>query len=557
MSSQCEHLGRHGEFESRFLDRERFGGEPPENSGSTAALGSMGYHSVGTGVVATNILLALATVCGMSLIVHHQVTYDYFLTGLAVSVIISSFTLYFGASIIREIERGRWDLIASEERIRQIAHFDAVTGLPNRILLKDRMTKALSEANRNRTPLAILFIDLDRFKSINDTMGHHVGDEVLKIIGERLDGALRDVDTVARLGGDEFVILLPRTDAKGASDVAEKIRDAVAQSCSIEGRDLSVTPSIGISMYPDDGVDVDTLIRNADTAMYRAKGAGANALRFFRPQTQDAARRRIALQRDIRRAFRQNEFTLRYQPQIDAQSGAIAAVAALLRWKHPERGLLAPDEFLPLVEASGLITPLSEWYLMEACREYAVWHSAGLLRSTVVIHLSGQHIRHHELMRQVLRILQRSGLKPCQLELEFAESSVTDNIAFSVDCLHEFKEHKIRIAINEFGTSHCSLTYLKGLPVDKLKIEPSFVQGLPRNHYDGIIARSMIDLAHSLQMKAVAEGVETPLQLKYLREKGCDIYQGSLFSEPLPAGAFMRSLQEDAAPNTPLQRSVA
>lgn len=545
MSSQCDHLGEHPEFAQRLLDRSCH--EPQRGDAGReriAVFGTDSYVSLGTGIVVTTLVFNLATVCGMSLLFQHRVTCEYLLTGLAGSLVIACVILYVGAAILREVERGRWDLIASEERIRQIAHFDAVTGLPNRILLKDRMCKALSEAARNRTPLAVLFVDLDRFKSINDTLGHHAGDEVLRTVGDRLEQSLRDVDTVARLGGDEFVILLPRTDAKGASEVAEKVRSAVAQTLVIEGHHVSVTPSIGISVCPDDGMDMEALIRNADTAMYRAKGDGSNTLRFFRPETQDATRRQVMLERNIRGALRRNEFTLLYQPQIDTRSGAIVAVTALLRWNHPERGLLSPDAFLPLAESGGLLATLGEWYLTEACSQNAAWHASGVLSTAVVIHLSGQHFKHPALLGQLQRVLLHSGLKPEQLELELTESSITDSADSGLDRLHRFKQYGIQFAINEFGTSHCSLTYLKDLPVDKLKIEPSFIHGLPRNQYDAIIVRSMIDLAHSLRMKVVADGVDSPMQLEYLRAKGCDVYQGRLCGDPLPAAAFIRSLPQ-------------
>lgn len=557
MASQCDDPGVNPEYDHRLHCRKPV----PGTQGVTASarmttFGSISYTSLGAGLVVTTVLLMLLTVCGMSLAFHHEVKQEYLLTGLVASFVVCCFLVYAGAAIIREIDRGRWDLIASEERIREIAHFDPLTGLPNRILLKDRMTKALSDAARNHDPLAILFLDLDRFKSINDSMGHHVGDEVLRAVAARLAKSLRDVDTVARLGGDEFVILLPRTDAQGAAEVAEKIREAIGQPFLIEGQELTATPSIGISICPDDALEMDTLIKNADTAMYRAKSEGSNAVRFFSKETLDGTRHQIALEQGIHRAFVRHEFELFYQPQIDTMSGEIVAVAALLRWNHPQRGLLLPDKFMPLAEASGLVVPLGEWFLTEACHQNAQWHGSGMLRTSVVVNLSSQQFKQRDLIPEIRRLLHQTGLEPHHLEFELTESSITENGAFTLDRILRFREQGIQFSINEFGTSHCSLTYLKDLPVDKLKIEPSFVKDVHRNQYDSIIVRSIIDLAHSLDLKVVAEGVASPDQLMYLREKGCDVYQGPIYSAPLRAGEFIR-MMENAKRRTGFQREVA
>jgi diguanylate cyclase (GGDEF)-like protein len=490
-----------------------------------------------------NSLLALITVSGLGLLLYGEVTYTEVVSGLATAVVVSGFMIIQGRAVTEQIRLGRTDLIESEERIRQIAHFDALTGLPNRILFKDRVTKALAEAVRNRDEFAILFLDLDRFKAINDTLGHHVGDEVLRVVSDRLAKTLRDVDTVSRLGGDEFVVLLPHTGAEGAIEVAEKIRSALAEPFTVDGQSLSITPSIGISSYPDDGLDMDTLIRHADAAMYHAKRKGRNGIhRFCGPTTQEAERERVAGEREMRVALARREFVLFYQPRIDAASGDVVGVQTLVRWNHPVKGWLAPETFGPLAEATGLIVPLSDWVVSEACRQNLRWQTRGLLKAPIVVRLSAQQLKQEDSIVRFSDTLGRTGLHPGDLELEVSASAAAELGVVMLERLRRLRELGIKVSICDFGAGAFRLSQLRTLPVDSIKIGRSFVRNLPGNQFDAIIVRSIIDLAHSAALRAVAEGVGNREQLEYLRDSGCDAFQGDIYGEPRAAGAFAETL---------------
>lgn len=488
-----------------------------------------------------NSLLALITVSGLGFLLYGEVAYDQVVSGLATAVVVSGFVIALVLAVMEQIRLGRIDLIESEERIRQIAHFDALTGLPNRILFKDRVTKALAEAVRNRDEFAILFLDLDRFKAINDSLGHHVGDEVLRVVSDRLAKALREVDTVSRLGGDEFVVLLPHTGAEGAIEVAEKIRSALAEPFTVDGRSLSVTPSIGISSYPDDGLDMDTLIRHADAAMYHAKRKGRNGIhRFCGPTTKEAERERVADEREMRAALARREFVLFYQPRIDAVSGDVVGVQTLVRWNHPVKGWVLPETFGPLAEATGLIVPLTDWVVSEACRQNLHWRTRGLLKAPIVVRLSAQQLKQEDSIVRVGDTLRRTGLHPGDLEFEVSASEAAEPGVLMLDRLRRLRELGIQVSIRDFGAGGFRLSQLRTLPVDSITIARSFVRNLPGNQFDAIIIRSIIDLAHSAALRAVA--VDNPEQLEYLKSSGCDAFQGKVYGEPRAAGAFAETL---------------
>lgn len=489
-------------------------------------------------------LFALTSVCAMRLMLHRAITHGDWLTGLCAAALTAAFTFVAGRALVRRMLRTRQQLIESDERIRGLAHFDAVTGLPNRILLKDRVRRELSAAARNQTPLAFLFLVLDRFKDVNDSVGHQAGDELLRTLGERLEQSLRDVDTAARLGGDEFVVILPYTDASGAAEVADKLRLAIGRPHSLDGRPIAVTPSIGISMYPGDGMDMDSLMRHAHTAMHQARTDGANSFRFFRSQAprtmQQSARNRAE---EIGRALRNDEFTIDYQAQVDVHTGAIVAVEAQFGWNHPDLGQLGAREFIPLAATCGLLEPLAEWYLLQASRQLASWHASGLLDTPLALHLSGQQFCLPSLASLMQRVLLETGLEPCHWELELSEGSLNDVPADVMKRLLAFRHYGMHFAIREFGTSHNGLASIKSLPATKLKADPAFVEDLPRNQLDAIIVTSMIDLAHNLGKKFVADGVSSRAQLKFLRARGCDIAQGPVHGKPADAAAFTRTLQ--------------
>ncbi len=523
-------------------------GEPSTRAnragGSASALQPFRCGSIALAALGSA-LFTLTSVCAMGLVLHQQVTSEDWLTGFGTAVLTAGFTFMAGRALVRQIWQTHNRLIRSEERIRRLAHFDAVTGLPNRILLKDRVRKELSAAARHQTQLAFLFLDLDRFKAVNDSLGHSVGDELLRAVGERLERSLRDVDTVARLGGDEFVVVLPHTDASGAAEVAEKLRLTIGQSYDVSGGSISVTPSIGISMYPDDGLDLDSLMRNADTAMYRAKTEGSNSFRFFGSKAPQQTKWRWQHQKhgkEIQRALDNNEFAIYYQSQLDIRTGAIAAVEAQLGWNHPKRGPLAAREFLPIAASCDLLETLGEWYLLEASKQLAAWHAAGLVQSPLALHVSRQQVCLPSLVSLMQRVLLQTGLNPCQWELELSESSLNDVPADALNRLLAFRHYGMRFAINEFGSSHSGLAQVKSLPLEKLKVDRAFIEGLPRNQFDAIIVTSMIDLAHNLGKTFVADAVSSPAQLKFLHAKGCDIVQGPVYGAPVDAATFTRNL---------------
>lgn len=432
---------------------------------------------------------------------------------------------------------------AAQERIRQLAYFDPLTGLPNRRLLQDRAEQALVGAEREGKRVALLFVDLDHFKTINDSLGHSAGDQLLSQVAQRLLGCVRRMDTVARLGGDEFVVLLGEATLEGTSEVARKILEVVGRPFHIEQHQLGVTPSLGISLFPQDGDDFETLLKHADTAMYRAKESGRNAYRFFASEMNVAALERLQLENGLRQGLARSEFVLHYQPQISVASGRIIGAEALVRWRHKQSGLVSPGRFIPVAELSGLIVPIGEWVLREACRQNRSWQDAGLPAISIAVNISSLQFRGGQLEENVRAALADSGLPSEFLELELTEGIVMGNADETVEILRRLSAMGVKLAIDDFGTGYSSLSYLKRFPIDKLKIDQSFVRDIVSDPDDWAIANAVINLAHSLRLAVIAEGVEHAEQLDMLRLHGCDEVQGYYFSVPLPADEFAELLR--------------
>jgi diguanylate cyclase (GGDEF)-like protein/PAS domain S-box-containing protein len=422
----------------------------------------------------------------------------------------------------------------AEEQIRSLAYLDPLTGLPNRLLFNDRVTVAVAQAHRNQQRLAVIFLDLDRFKVINDSLGHTIGDRLLREVAQRLLAGVREGDTVARLGGDEFTLLLPGVlRAEDAAKIAEKLLEGLRQSFRLDGRELFVTASVGISLYPDDGHDTETLIKNADTAMYRAKEQGRDNYQLYTHAMNATAVERLALENSLRKALAQGELLLYYQPLLDLGTGRVQGVEALLRWRHPERGLVPPSEFIPIAELTGLIVPIGNWTLRTACTQARHWQQAGHPNLTVAVNLSVRQFNQPDLAAQVRRALLESGLPPRSLDLEITESNAMQNAEGTIQTLRELKTLGVRVSIDDFGIGYSSLSYLKRLPIDTLKIDQSFVRDITTDPDDAAIATAVIALAHTLKLKVVGEGVETEEQLAFLSARHCDRVQGFLYSPPL------------------------
>lgn len=437
----------------------------------------------------------------------------------------------------------------AEERMRHIAQHDALTGLPNRLALLMRLAQLLPESRRHGWSMAIMFLDLDRFKIINDTLGHQVGDELLREVACRLNKVVRETDFVARLGGDEFVIILPAISAPSdAAIVAGKIIATLATQIQAEGHELHTSPSIGISIFPDDGPDGDTILKNADTAMYHAKAAGRNNYQFFAAEMNRASAERLDIERKLRHAIDRNELALCFQPQFKSDSSRPTGVEALVRWHHPSDGMISPDRFIPVAEETGIIVEIGEWVLLNACREMKHWIDAGLTPIRIAVNVSARQLRRRDFCETVAGVLAESGLAPELLELEITESSVMENPEEAVQILQRLGRMGISLAIDDFGTGYSSLAYLKLFPIDHLKIDRSFVADIENDLNDRAIAFGTIALAHSLGLNVIAEGVETEDQLELLRSNGCDEIQGYLFSKPLHSAAAFTFLHSYRRP---------
>ncbi|MDP8901576.1 MAG: EAL domain-containing protein [Actinomycetota bacterium] len=427
----------------------------------------------------------------------------------------------------------------AEERLSNLARYDRFTGLVNRDLFADRLDRALARSARTGNPVALMFVDLDRFKDVNDTLGHDAGDELLKEVGRRLLGRVRESDTVARLGGDEFAIILEDLiDERDADVVASDLLDSLAEPVLLDGHEIPVTASIGTAAYPSSRGD--ELLKNADTTMYRAKERGRNASVSYTQEMGLRAAERLDVRSRLRRALEDGEFLLHYQPQVDLVTGRIVGAEALLRWRHPYRGILPPGEFVPVLEETGLIVPVGEWVLETACRQVGLWRASGLPVPRVAVNLSARQLLQDDLVGSVERIVGETGMDPRGLEIEITESTFLEDLPASRRAFERLKGavEGMRISVDDFGTGYSSLTYLKSLPVDTLKIGPPFVSGVPDDPEDVAIATSMIGLTHSLRLDAIAEGVETGEQLAFAREQRCAMAQGYYFSRPLPADAF-------------------
>ena len=427
------------------------------------------------------------------------------------------------------------------------AHHDALTGLPNRSLLEDRLGMAVQRSRRRNLSFALLFIDLDRFKVINDTLGHHVGDVVLCEVAGRFTSLVRESDTVARLGGDEFVLVLEQIASEGdAARIADKILETLSRPIRAQDQEFFVGASIGISIFPGDADDPVALLKNADAAMYRAKDRGRNTYEFYSQELSTTSIDRFRLEADIRYAIDRDELLLHFQPQFSAQ-GTLIGGEALVRWKHPERGMISPGHFIPLAEESGLIVPMGEWIMHRACQQWAEWHAAGLKPGVLAINVSGVEFRRGRVRESVEMALAATRLPPELVELEITESSIMNQAENSIQALRDLRHLGVAIAIDDFGTGYSSLAYLKRLPISKLKVDQGFVKELPNGAEDAAIARAIIALAKSLQLKTIAEGVETPAQHAFLIETGCDEMQGYLLGRPISAPDFEALLRQKRA----------
>jgi diguanylate cyclase (GGDEF)-like protein/PAS domain S-box-containing protein len=443
-------------------------------------------------------------------------------------------------TVIRDIS----DRKQAEARIRFLAHHDTLTHLPNRALLLDRIQVMLAAARRNRTEVGIMFIDLDNFKTINDSLGHFAGDELLKKVAGRLQSCLRDVDLVGRLGGDEFLVVLDGlTKAEDIAPVAEKIAEAISEPFPLEDQVLSVSASIGVSVYPRDGESPDSLIRNADAAMYLAKDQGRNNWQFFQHSLNKKASQALALESGIRKAIKEREFILHYQPQIRTNTKVPTAVEALIRWKHPELGLVGPDHFISVAEHRGLIVPVGRWVINESIRQAREWADLGM-SIPVAINLSAIQFKQKDLVEVIAARLKEHDISGEMIELELTESLFLEDVTAMTKTLGRLKDLGVSLAVDDFGTGYSSLSYLKRYPIDKVKIDRSFVSDIPRDNDDVAITVAIINLAASLSLAVVAEGVETPEQAHFLEEHQCDFLQGFYISRPLPPEDALLWLQQ-------------
>ena len=448
------------------------------------------------------------------------------------------------------------DHLQDEARLHELANFDSLTGLPNRALFRDRLNLAMERANRSGAPLALMFLDLDRFKIVNDSLGHEVGDQLLKHVALQLTRSLRRVDsvlrcgsddeiTLSRLGGDEFTVIAESLGGvEDAALIAQRLLDALTVPFVVGEEEIVIGASIGISMYPTDDVDLDSLIRHTDMAMYRSKSLGRGIFTFFSDDLNAAVSARMSLEGALRRAIERNEFQLHYQPKVDLSSGAVTGVEALLRWHSPTLGTVRPDRFIAVLEDTGLIVPVGAWVIRAACFELARWDRLGLPPLRMAVNMSARQFRHQHLAALIEDTLRENEIDAGRLEIELTETLLMEDNEASRNMLANFARIGVRLAIDDFGTGHSSLAYLKRFNIDTLKIDRSFVSALPDDADDAAIARAVVAMGHSMQMRVVAEGVETEAQAEFLRRLGCDEMQGYLMSRPLPANEIIEWLRE-------------
>jgi len=422
---------------------------------------------------------------------------------------------------------------------------DSLTGLANRTLLRDRLSQAISYAYRYEHPIWILFIDLDRFKFVNDTLGHQAGDILLKAVASRMNSVLRDTDTISRMGGDEFVVVLPeRTDSGLSTSIVRRLMEAIAQPLTIEGHEFFISSSVGVSVYPADGAEPETLIKHADIAMYRAKETGRNNFQFYTSEMNERALERLRIEGDLRLAIERDEFLLYYQPQVDLVTREIIGVEALIRWQHPELGMVPPARFISLAEETGLIIPIGNWVIREACRQSKLWQDAGFTGLRTAVNLSARQFAQQNLVQSIEDALTAASLPPAALEIELTESLVMSDVEQAIGILRDMKTLGVQLSIDDFGTGYSSLSYLKRFPIDVLKIDRSFVNDITTDPDDAAIVTSIISLAHSLRLLVIAEGVETREQLDYLQQNGCDQIQGYFFSRPVTPEVMTQMLRD-------------
>jgi diguanylate cyclase (GGDEF)-like protein len=452
--------------------------------------------------------------------------------------------------------RSRHHRRRTRRTVRRLAYFDPLTGLPNRLMFTEQLQKALAHAQRQKRQLAIMFVDLDNFKRVNDTLGHNVGDELLKVVSAKLAGSIRaqdwigrgasvqDANSIARLGGDEFIVMLSDVpEAAEAATVARRLVATLSEPVMVQSTELYVSCSVGVAMYPADGTDIDTLLMNADTAMYRAKEAGRGGFQFYDRSMNARARDRLLMETMLRRALERDEFVLHYQPRVDLATGEIVGAEALIRWQHPERGLVPPREFMSISEQTGLVIPIGEWAIDTACRQSAAWRAAGLRPVKVAVNLAVTHLRERGLPGLVARVLQEHALPPASLEIEVTESVLMVDPELCLETALRLNDLGVGLSIDDFGTGYASLSYLKRLPIKALKIDQSFVRDLATDPDDAAIITAIIAMAHNLKLSVVAEGVETEAQRAFLKAHRCDEFQGFLVSPAVEASEFARLLE--------------
>src|ERR1700733_6365307 len=449
-------------------------------------------------------------------------------------------------------------LEVANKQLRHLATHDALTGLPNRVLMDDRLSQAAVQAERHGESFAIVLLDLDRFKLVNDSLGHRAGDELLKEVARRLKSVVRNVDTVARLGGDEFVLIVnPGSEQDSAQHVAQRIIDAMRAPVSVAGVDVHTSPSIGIAVYPRDATNIEVLLAHADAAMYCAKQRGRNNFQCFTPEMTTATQEKVQLETDLHVALEQNQFEVHYQPKVNTKTGVVHGAEALLRWRHPLCGEIQPADFIHIAEECGLIGAIGTWVMNEACRQERAWQLDGLPTMRIAVNLSASPFRQGNVVARMRNGLEQAGLEPRFLEVELTESAVTTDPEESIAILERLSEMGVLVSVDDFGTGYSSMSYLRRFPIDKLKIDRGFISQVTSRPEEASIVRAIISLAHSLKLKVVAEGVESTDQLDFLKTLGCDQYQGYHFSRALPSSQFEELIRSTRQPARPPSESDA